>query len=371
MNIIHSAKGNFKRVQELEWDIKYTTPIRIALHLLLWVLLGYMYYRGYSKFDKTMGWFLVGKDLVAVISIFYVGSYFILDRYLFKGKFLATVLFVVLSYLWWATLTYLVCVYLKANLSPDSKLMLYADFVVKSGFVGIFSIKMFLFYFLDFLYLLFPPLSIKLMKSIVAQSNKRIALERDNLNLEINFLKAQINPHFLFNTLNNIYRMVNKKDEQTGPMVLHLAGLMRYTLYESNDPEVLLSREIEFIRDYLELESIRYGDEVKIDLDIDKPEKPLRIVPLIIFPFIENAFKHGPDASIESAWIRIKIKVFGEQLYFEVANSCTHRLAKTKFGGLGIANIKKRLLIHYPNQHELIIKNESNEYTVTLKLNLK
>lgn len=371
MNIIRSAKGNFKRVQELEWDIKYTTPIRIALHLLLWILLGYMYYRGYSKFDKTMGWFLVGKDLVAVISIFYVGSYFILDRYLFKGKFFVTVLFVVLSYLWWATLTFLVCLYLKANLSADSKLMLYADFVVQSSFLGIFSFKMFLFYFLDFLYLLFPPLSIKLMKSIVAQSNKRIALERDNLNLEINFLKAQINPHFLFNTLNNIYRMVNKKDEQTGPMVLHLAGLMRYTLYESNDPEVLLSREIEFIRDYLELESIRYGDEVKIELDIDKPEKPLRIVPLIIFPFIENAFKHGPDASIESAWIRIRIKVFEEQFYFEVANSCTHRLAKTKFGGLGIANIKKRLLIHYPNQHELIINNEPNEYTVTLKLNLK
>ncbi|MFD2284983.1 sensor histidine kinase [Pedobacter petrophilus] len=371
MNIRHTAKGNFKRVQELGLDIKYTTTIRIALHLILWILLGYMYYRSYSKFDKTMGWLLVGKDLVAVTSIFYIGSYFILDRYLFKGKFFITILFMVLSYLWWAALTYFVCLYLKANLAADSKLLLYANVVVKSEFTGIFSIKMFLFYFLDFLYLLFPPLSIKLMKSTVAQSNKRIALERDNLNLEINFLKAQINPHFLFNTLNNIYRMVNKQDEQTGPMVLHLAGLMRYTLYESNDPEVLLSREIEFIRDYLELESIRYGDEVQIDLDIDKPENPLFIVPLIIFPFIENAFKHGPDASIESAWIKIKIKVLGNQLFFEVANSCTHSLPKTKFGGLGIANIQKRLLIHYPNAHELIINNEPNQYTVTLKLQLK
>ncbi|WP_158797078.1 sensor histidine kinase [Pedobacter sp. L105] len=351
-------------------QIKYTLPVRILLHLSLWVLLGCMYYRGYRKFDENLGWFLVFKDLIAVMSIFYVGSYFVLDRYLFTGKFFRSFLFVVCCYIWWALLTYLVCLYLKDIVTSSSKLYAYVQFVYKSGLSGVVSFKMLSFNFLDFLYLIFPPLSIKLIKSIIAQSNMRIMLERDNLNLEINFLKAQINPHFLFNTLNNIYRMINKQDPQTGPMVLHLAGLMRYTLYESNDQEVLLSREIEFIRDYLELESIRYGDEVNIDIQIEKPLEKQLIVPLIIFPFIENAFKHGPDASIESAWIKIHLKTVQNQLQFEVSNSKSGNLIKGKFGGLGIANIKKRLLIHYPDRHKLTIHDETDQYLVKLTIDL-
>ncbi|MGY0034964.1 histidine kinase [Pedobacter sp. NJ-S-72] len=148
-----------------------------------------------------------------------------------------------MAYLLYASLTYLLCLIINANFEQSKRLHTYIMVALDHKITGIFTWWAVSFYLLDFLYLVTPPLALKLIKLIVDQSNKRIILERDNLNLEINFLKAQINPHFLFNTLNNIYRMVNKQDPKTGPMVLHFADLMRYTLYESNVDKIYYYQE--------------------------------------------------------------------------------------------------------------------------------
>ncbi|KIO77381.1 hypothetical protein TH53_09750 [Pedobacter lusitanus] len=327
-----------------------------------------MYFNGYNRYDKQLGWLFVIKDLTCIMIIFYAASYYVLPRLLFKGKVVLTLIAGVLSYLLYGSLTYLLCVILNANFEQSPRLHNYVVVVLDHKITGIFTWWAVSFYLLDFLYLVTPPLALKLIKLITDQSNKRIILERDNLNLEINFLKAQINPHFLFNTLNNIYRMVNKQDPKTGPMVLHFADLMRYTLYESNVDRILLSREVEFINDYLELERIRYGKDVSIKTHFKEDFGRMMVVPLILFPFIENAFKHGIDATIESSWIEILLEVKENILHFEVNNSVGNGYPTEEFGGVGVANVKKRLNIHYANKFKLTNRAEDGVYSVNLQL---
>lgn len=337
-------------------------------HLLMWTFLSILYFNGYNRYDKQLGWLFVIKDLTSIILIFYTVSYYVLPRLLFKGKVLLALIAGLISYLLYGSLTYLLCVIINANFEQSERLHKYVMSVLDHKVIGIFTWWAVSFYFLDFLYLVTPPLALKLIKLITDQSNKRLSLERDNLNLEINFLKAQINPHFLFNTLNNIYRMVNKQDPKTGPMVLHFADLMRYTLYESNVDKILLSREVEFINDYLALERIRYGNDVSIKTNFNEDFGRMLVVPLILFPFIENAFKHGIDATIESSWIEISLEVIDNVLHFKVNNSVGNAYPTEEFGGVGVANVKKRLNIHYVNKYKLINQIQDGVYSINLQL---
>jgi two-component system LytT family sensor kinase len=355
-------------ISKIDWNKAYPTRTKIFLHLLMWCFLTVLYFNGYTRFDKKLGWLFVIKDLTSVMIIFYTVSYYVLPRLLFKGQIILTLIAGILSYILYGSLTYVLCLVIDTNFEQSPRLHNYVTSILSHGITGILTWWAVSFYFLDFLYLMAPPLALKLIKSITDQSNKRISLERDNLNLEINFLKAQINPHFLFNTLNNIYRMVNKQDPKTGPMVLHFADLMRYTLYESNVDRILLSREVEFIRDYLELERIRYGTDVSIRTDFKEDFGRLMVVPLILFPFIENAFKHGIDATVESSWVEISIKVTDNILLFQVNNSVASTDHSKEFGGVGVANVKKRLNIHYGDKYQLTNQMANGIYKVNLQL---
>ncbi|MBB5622483.1 sensor histidine kinase YesM [Pedobacter cryoconitis] len=358
-------------VSNINWSKTYSSKARIAIHIVMWLCLSMLYLGTYNRFDKNLSWLLATKDLTSVMIIFYSLSYYVLPKLLFKGKIISTLLFAAVAYIIYGSLTYLATYIINNFYVPSERLQTYAQRILDHGFAGVLSWWGVKFYILDFLYTIAPPVALKLMKSIVDQSNKRIVLERDNLNLEINFLKAQINPHFLFNTLNNIYRMVNKQDPNTADMVLHLSDLMRYTLYESNVDKIPLDREAQFIKDYLELERIRYGEEVSITTDMAEDFGKIKIVPLILFPFIENAFKHGADATVENSWIEISVKLLGNDLHFEVNNSVSpHIGSKSNFGGVGMVNVKKRLTIHYADKYNLSIKQENGAYKVKLQLTL-
>jgi two-component system LytT family sensor kinase len=239
--------------------------------------------------------------------------------------------------------------------------------------MGVFTFRNGAEILLDLSYLLAPALIIKLFHEMSSLSTKTIKLERDNINLELNFLKSQINPHFLFNTLNNVYSLVLHKNDKAADAVLKLSDLMRYNLYDSNTPQIDLVKEINFFRNYVELERMRHSSRAQIDLELEGDFEKFQVAPLIIFPFIENAFKYGIDSSMSSAWVKMKLALEGNRLFVLVRNSKNPKRKQKPglVGGIGIANSKKRLDLLYRDKHSLIINDEETSFSVHLEIILK
>jgi two-component system LytT family sensor kinase len=199
---------------------------------------------------------------------------------------------------------------------------------------------------------------------------KMKAIESEKIQSELQALKAQINPHFLFNTLNNIYSHSLDNSPKTPKMILRLSELMSYILYECHDEKVPLSNELHFIKNYLELEKLRFEDQIIVETVIETPNPEHRIVPLLLIPFLENAFKHGGTSFRSKMYVKVKIYSDDQLISFEVANSINseNKGVSAKVGGLGIENVQKRLELLYPEKHKLSIIKTENEFKVELKL---
>ncbi|MEA3287110.1 MAG: histidine kinase [Candidatus Marinimicrobia bacterium] len=200
-------------------------------------------------------------------------------------------------------------------------------------------------------------------------------IESNRLRAELNSLKAQINPHFLFNTLNNIYSYSLFKSEKTPEMILKLSGLMNYIIYECQADQVGLSKEIDFIRNYVELEKMRVEDTLEIKLDIQENPYDFQIAPLLFVPFLENAFKHGVNIQDQQPYIRLQLEVSASGLlHFECENLQDDTELddpQEKSGGIGLENVRKRLELLYPGACELKIDRGLNKFQVNLKIQLK
>ena len=183
---------------------------------------------------------------------------------------------------------------------------------------------------------------------------------------ELTYLKAQLQPHFFFNTLNNIYSLALIQSKDTAPLVAKLAEMMRYILYKSDEKLVSLKEEVAFLQNYVEVERIRYRSAIKINFETQGIDEESKISPLLLLPFIENAFKHGIEEEEKDGFVNIIICKTEDELTLEVSNS----IAKTKenLGGIGLVNVKKRLEILYPNSHLLAIENDGIVYNVNLTL---
>ena len=199
-------------------------------------------------------------------------------------------------------------------------------------------------------------------------------LQTQTMQSELRFLKSQINPHFLFNTLNNLYALTLKKSDKAPEIVIKLSEMMRYMLYECNEKKVLLSKEINYIRNYLDLEELRQGKNIKINFDVEGNVNEQRIAPLMFIPFLENSFKHGLNNHISEGFVNIKLAVEDQMVYFFIENSKpAHTPAPNpnrKSGGIGLVNVKRRLNILYPENYDLEISNNPKSYAVTLNITL-
>ncbi len=205
-------------------------------------------------------------------------------------------------------------------------------------------------------------------------------LRSEKLGIELQALKNQVNPHFLFNTINNLYGLARAKSEQTAVFALKLAGLLRYVLYESAKPQVRLEQEIQNLQDYVALEKIRFDEDrlrVDIQVDIDHPEQP--VSPLLLLPLVENAFKHGVSESREAAWINIHISLKNNVLEVRVENSKPSNggMEATVYPGLpnlevakglGLANLRRQLELLYPGRHEIRVEDGEGRYGVWLRV---
>ncbi|HVM88425.1 MAG TPA: sensor histidine kinase [Puia sp.] len=204
---------------------------------------------------------------------------------------------------------------------------------------------------------------------ISEQKNKEI--ENEKLSTELSFLKSQINPHFLFNTLNNIYALAEARSEKTGPAVMKLSSIMRYILTESKNDVVPLEKEIEFTSNYIEMQKMRLTNKSKVDFVINGDPIGKKISPLLFLPFVENAFKYGVSTREESP-ICIQLNIGNDNLNFKVKNNkhLSSLLKPAETTGIGIGNIKRRLELLYHNRYKLNLNDDHNTYTVNLNISL-
>ena len=212
----------------------------------------------------------------------------------------------------------------------------------------------------------------KLLQLNLKQSKSNIELEAKILETqlklkeqELKYLKMQIHPHFLFNTLNTMYGLALKKAEQAPDMILKLSNLLDYILYQTEKPKVSLTEEVEHIKDYIALEKMRFNDTLNVKMDVKLESENTTTAPMLLLPFIENSFKHG---SIKNGVLNIyiEIKTVSEVLHFQIKNTNSGH-ASTQ-DGIGLANIKKRLELLYPNKHKLSIENNEDHFEVYLQL---
>jgi LytS/YehU family sensor histidine kinase len=203
------------------------------------------------------------------------------------------------------------------------------------------------------------------------EEQQKHEIEKEKLNAQLELLKAQLHPHFLFNTLNNLYSLVYEKSDRAPNVLIRLSSLLSYVLYDCKADKVLLPNEIAAIKDYVLLERERYGDRLDVSLDFSGDIEGKMIAPMLFQPFIENAFKHGTSEQLGKVWISIELSVKKDKLYFKIINSCdTNFTAAPQRHGVGIENVKKRLELLYQDKFKLANGLEDSVYIVSLTLEL-
>jgi sensor histidine kinase YesM len=336
----------------------------LGLHLLFWtgVWFFYYYFFSYNSNDtRYITWFS-SCLLPLTIAITYFVERNLIPRYLLTRQYWRFALY---SFYTLVASSYLIVLALYACLI----------FLLKFN-VGIMPpmSKNFLF----ILILVYLVVGVKSFVSILNHNfktdsknreleNKILATQLQLKEQELNYLKRQIHPHFLFNTLNTIYGFALKQSKHTPEVILKLSNLLDYILYQINQPQVSLREEVLHIQEYIELEKIRFKDSLRVDQQMDDIDANIKIAPMLLIPFIENAFKHG---NIIGGFltINIQLKVSNNQLLFSIDNSFKTDEVSPSKTGIGLENIKKRLDIHYKDAYELSNTVVHNRYHISLKL---
>ncbi len=214
---------------------------------------------------------------------------------------------------------------------------------------------------------------IKIISDWQRHQRDRKELETQRMQSEIKFLKSQINPHFLFNTLNSLYALTLKKSDKAPEIVIKLSEMMRYMLYECNERRVPLQKEVNYIQNYLDMERLRQSGHADISFRVEGQVTDQTIAPLIFIPFLENSFKHGLNQQISEGYVHVIMKVLGNKLLLRICNSKAGKAPQPidkPSGGIGLANVQRRLNLLYPLQYKLDIEENDTEHVVELSLDL-
>jgi sensor histidine kinase YesM len=333
---------------------------RLLQHVIFWLAHLVFYATLYGSFEENYQQTFIEELLYLPVKIVftYLVMYYLLPKFLLKGYYAG---FVVLA-LSFSLLAGIAQRYLAFNFDypmywPESLQDPFFFFpkIIKM-IVAIYPVT-------------FVAVAIKLLKYWYANQQEQQVLTQEKLKAELNFLKTQIHPHFLFNTLNNLYALTLKKSEMAPEMVLKLSELINYMLYECKEDEVPLAKEIRFIRNYIDIEKMRYGEKLEVDIQVNGNAEARRIAPLMILPFVENCFKHGASEELEHSWVKIDISILPERLVIKVENNKVQGNNKGKHEGIGIHNVKRRLALIYPNRHDLKILNGTETFLVILTIN--
>ena len=255
--------------------------------------------------------------------------------------------------------------------------LLLFDYWIDYIFPGYYFISYYNFWQITLFHLSFWVLTtlLKLSKAwfmVLETQNRLHQLEKEKLDTELQALKSQINPHFLFNSLNNVYALALDRDPGTPEVILRLSAIMRYMLYESNEPSVALTKELQYIEDYVAMQKLRLPAEAAVRMSVSGDEGALRIAPLLLLPLVENAFKHGAKGATKAPFVDITIKIEGNQMTVNINNNkgIVDEVEQGRYGGLGLQNVRRRLQLLYPDRHELVINEQADMFGVSLKIEL-
>jgi sensor histidine kinase YesM len=356
-------------IYNIKSQLQHSWLIRIISHLIFWVLVAIFYFILFgwnSEFREATVIFSAGLLPVAII-VSYFFNYLLVPRYLWHkryGRFFLLSFHTLLIAIWFSFLiVFFALIYILNNKSSIDPAVLHPEFQVVS---------------LNFI--VFLAIAIKQIKRAFFIQQEKNQLEKTKLTTELKLkeaelklLKAQIHPHFLFNTLNNLYGLTLEKSDEAPDLVLRLSKILDYILYRCDEKRVLLSEEINNLKNYIEIEKIRYSDKLKLKIYFPKNTNNLNIAPLVILPFVENAFKHGVSKSPGLALVEIKITLTEKTLIFNIKNTRNPILKKEQnyTKGIGLNNVKKRLDLMYPNKYILSIQDKDESFSVDLTLQLE
>lgn len=351
-NIVTMKRLNFKKIR------------MIVLHLLFWVGVWFffLYFFSYNSEDiRYVRWFS-SLLLPLTIAVTYFAVYFLAPRFLLKKKYGKFLLY---SFYMLVFSSYMIVLIIYGCLI----------FVLKFDATNIPPMSKNFFSVLILVYLVVAGVSfVSILNKSFNTDKKNKELENKILDTqlkikeqELQYLKMQIHPHFLFNTLNTIYGLALKQSKQTPEIILKLSNILDYILYQINKPRVSLKEEVSHIQEYFELEKIRFQDSLQVEQEITGVREDLEIPPMLLIPFVENAFKHGKlkDGKL---LIRMFIAVEDEKLSFTLKNSSAGVGEARQNHGIGLENIRKRLELHYLDNYRLKMDNADNSYLVELTI---
>ncbi len=328
----------------------------LLLHLSFWgVYCSFYFYQLNQEYGVRQALLLIAEPLLGNLLLAYFNYCYLLPRWLARpqlGRYL-------LAFGGALGLAVALKVFLARSCSP---LAAPPAYVYSTGFLVATTLGT-----------LFLVLFVAMLRFVVGWFEleaKTKALENAQLTTELQFLKAQINPHFLFNTLNNLYYLAYTQSPNTPEVVARLAQMMRYLLEESNQPTVPLGQEIEFMRSYLHLEELRLNHPVPLTLVVEGEPAGVVITPLILMTFLENAFKHGVSNNDPTAWVHIQLRVTAGTCEYTVANGHLPVPAPAPLPGTGLSNVRRRLALSYPGRHELRVEHTPAQYRIHLTLQL-
>jgi sensor histidine kinase YesM len=333
-------------------------------HFTYWVVFVLFFAYAWGSYDadyvKTVKVELV--NLPVKIALVYIILYYLYPKFLYTGK------------IWKFLFLFLLAISLAAMAQRITDNLIILDFFFPDWEEeATFNFSQLVRGAVNFGSVLAIPMTVKLMEHLNKVQQHEQILAKEKLEAELAFLKNQVQPHFLFNTLNSLYSLILKKSDQSLDVVLKLSELLRYMLYETNSIQVDLQKEIHNIKNYLALEKIRYGKRVDLSLNIWGEITGRGIAPMLILPFIENSFKHSTKGFDGTAWITIELGIKDDNLILKVENSLPNESAdqKSLIGGIGLQNVKRRLSLIYPEKHSLKIDITDDSYSVHLHLNLQ
>ena len=349
---------------------------RHASYWLFWMVFqGFLYSfvavrRGFLYWPRLQSSFV--ESLIYLIPhmfLSYMLIYFVIPRYLLKQKYFATIVWVLFLFF----LSALISSFLSVTLIESTRLYFMGrDYIsalrddgkgltiflgLMAGFRGAITIGGI-------------SAAIKLMKHWYVKEQRNLILQKENMEAQLKVLKAQIHPHFLFNTLNNIYSYTRNSSPAASKMLMELSDILRYILYEGDQQRVPLSKELKLLRDYIELEQLRYGNKLEVTVSYPSNAEQYTIAPLLLLPFVENCFKHGTSTMLENPWVSLQLHISNDTLYMKLLNGKAEQPVAHQ-SGIGLQNVKERLRLLYPGEHDLQIMNEPDVFIVNLKIKLE
>ena len=331
-------------------------------HVLLW-LIYYLFWvyvpsPGITRADFYINSFVI-VSIHAVVSYFNI--YFLFPVFLQRRVYVKYIVAILLTLSLGALLEAALFTWLN-TIGPEYK-------------SGLLSPRFLLITSMAIAYTAASTMSLKLIKHWYEKEQLTKELAKLNTETELKYLKSQINPHFLFNSLNSIYALALQKSDLTPDLILKLSDILRYLLYDGSEKKVSLTQEIKYLKSYLELEKVRHGNRMNLEIAIDGDTDTKEIAPMLLIPFVENSFKHGLGKDMANGYVKVFVKTQVDGLKFSIANSKPaggSEVSKQEGyqGGIGLINVKKRLRLLYPQKHELKVGSTATEFKVELDIKL-